>query len=159
MRKWRVVGRIYVMKYSWKDHKDRNRHKNRIKRSGQAGLVYGKDINRNIPTTWRWARGDSYDSETNQCSCYGNRQTFTSPSDSVPCLMRMAHARFLSNTMHCPMVTSKSVCPYDSVHSSWELIGAVTKIRCRIIVLFFTFSVACGHRLVYGYARNVIGPL
>ena len=58
VRKRRVVGRIYRMKYSWKSHKDRNRHKNRIKRSGQAWLVYVKDINRNIPTTRRWARGD-----------------------------------------------------------------------------------------------------
>ena len=30
------------MKYSWKGHKDGNRHKNRIKRSGQAGLVHVK---------------------------------------------------------------------------------------------------------------------
>ena len=37
---------------------DRNRHKNRIKRSGQARLVYVKDINRNVPATWRRARGD-----------------------------------------------------------------------------------------------------
>ena len=28
------------MKYGWKGHKDRNRHKNRIKRSGQGRLVY-----------------------------------------------------------------------------------------------------------------------
>ena len=28
VRKRRVVGRIYGMKYSWKGHKDRNRHKN-----------------------------------------------------------------------------------------------------------------------------------
>ena len=40
MRKRRVVGRIYGTKYSWKGHKDRNTHKNRIKRSGQAWLVY-----------------------------------------------------------------------------------------------------------------------
>ena len=33
-------------------------YKNRIKRCGQARLVYVTDINRNIPTTWRWARGD-----------------------------------------------------------------------------------------------------
>ena len=46
------------MKYSWKGHKDRNRYKNRIKRCGQSRLVYVTDINRNIPTTWRWARGD-----------------------------------------------------------------------------------------------------
>ena len=39
---------------------DRNRHKNRIKRSGQARLVYVIDIKRNILTTWRWARGDEY---------------------------------------------------------------------------------------------------
>ena len=40
MRKWRVVGIISGRKYSGKGHKDRNRHKNRIKRSGQARLVY-----------------------------------------------------------------------------------------------------------------------
>ena len=43
---------------SWKGHKDRNRYKNRIKRSGQARLVYVKNINRDISTTWRWTRGD-----------------------------------------------------------------------------------------------------
>ena len=30
----------------------------RMKRSGQARLIYVFDINCNIPTTWRWARGD-----------------------------------------------------------------------------------------------------
>ena len=58
MRKRRVVGRIYGMKYSRKGHKERNRYKNRIKRSGQARLVYVEDLNRNIPTTWRRACGD-----------------------------------------------------------------------------------------------------
>ena len=43
--------------------------------------------------------------------CYASRQTLTSSSDSVLCLMRIARARFLSNTRHCPMVTSKFVCP------------------------------------------------
>ena len=33
------------------------RQKNRITRSGQARLGY-KNVNHNIPTTWRWARGD-----------------------------------------------------------------------------------------------------
>ena len=32
------------MKYNWKGHKDRNRHQNRINRSGQAHLVYVKNI-------------------------------------------------------------------------------------------------------------------
>ena len=58
MRKWIFVGRIYGMKCSWKGHKDRNRHKNRIKRSGQAQLVHVKGINQNIPTTWGWAHED-----------------------------------------------------------------------------------------------------
>ena len=50
MRK-RRVGRIYGMKYSSKGHKDKkNRHKNRLKRSGQARLLYVKNINLNIPT-------------------------------------------------------------------------------------------------------------
>ena len=52
VRKRRVVGRIYGTKYSQKGHKDRNGH-NRIKRSGQAWLVYVWDINHNIPTTRR----------------------------------------------------------------------------------------------------------
>ena len=37
------------MKYSSKGHKDRNRHKNRIKRSGQARLVDVKNINATSP--------------------------------------------------------------------------------------------------------------
>ena len=44
------------MKYSWKGHKESYRHKNRIKRSGQARLDYVKGI----PTTWRGARGDNF---------------------------------------------------------------------------------------------------
>ena len=32
------------MKYNRKGHKDRNRHKNEIKRSGQAPLVYVKAL-------------------------------------------------------------------------------------------------------------------
>ena len=40
VRKWKNVTRIYGIKFSWKGNKDRNRHKNRIKRSGQAWLVY-----------------------------------------------------------------------------------------------------------------------
>ena len=49
MRKRRVVGRIYGLKYSRKGYKERNRHENRIKRSAKARLVYVKDIHRNIP--------------------------------------------------------------------------------------------------------------
>ena len=33
-----VVWRIYGTKYSWKGHKDRNRHKNRRRRAGKLGL-------------------------------------------------------------------------------------------------------------------------
>ena len=50
---------LLEMQYSWKGHKDRQRHKNRINRSGQAWMDYVKDINYNIPTTWRRAHGDS----------------------------------------------------------------------------------------------------
>ena len=35
-----------------------NRHKNIIKRRGQARLVYVKNINCYIPTIWRWAHED-----------------------------------------------------------------------------------------------------
>ena len=58
VRKRRLVGRIYGMKHNWKAHKDRNRHKNRIKRSGQARLIYVSDVNHNIPTMWWSARGE-----------------------------------------------------------------------------------------------------
>ena len=60
VRKRGVVWIIYGVKDGWKGHKDRNRHKNRIKRSGQARLVYVKNTNRNIPTTRRWARRDTW---------------------------------------------------------------------------------------------------
>ena len=49
MRKRRVVGRVYGMEYSWKGHRDRNRHKNRIERNGPARLVYVFDINHKHP--------------------------------------------------------------------------------------------------------------
>ena len=58
MRKWKVVGLIYGIKYSWKGHTVRNGYKN-MNRSVQDRSVNVKAINRNIPTTWRWARGDS----------------------------------------------------------------------------------------------------
>ena len=48
------------MKYSWKGHKDRNRLKNRIKRSGEAWLVYVRNRNSNNSTTWRWTRRDLF---------------------------------------------------------------------------------------------------
>ena len=47
------------MKYSRKGHKHRKRHKNKIIMSGQARLVYVININRNIPTKWRWDCGNS----------------------------------------------------------------------------------------------------
>ena len=33
-----IVGRIYGMKYSWKSPKDRNRHKNRIKKEWASSV-------------------------------------------------------------------------------------------------------------------------
>ena len=38
MRKRRVVGRIYGVKYRWKGHKDRNGHKNRIKKEWASSV-------------------------------------------------------------------------------------------------------------------------
>ena len=46
--------------------------------------------------------GVSYDCET--------KQTVAMGADRL-CLMRTAHATFPSDTTHCPLVTSKSVCP------------------------------------------------
>ena len=48
----------------------------------------------------------SYNSGTKHWSCYRSRQTSTSPLDSALRLMKMTHARLLSDTTHCPMVTS-----------------------------------------------------
>ena len=42
MRRRRAFGRIYGMKYSWKGHKDRNRHTNRLKRVGKLGWFKSK---------------------------------------------------------------------------------------------------------------------
>ena len=44
-------------------------------------------------------------------TCCGNRQTLTSPSDSVLPLKRTSHARVLSDTTYSLTVTSDSVCP------------------------------------------------
>ena len=38
MRKWRVVGRIYGMKYSGKGHKERNIHKNKTNKKKRYAL-------------------------------------------------------------------------------------------------------------------------
>ena len=57
VRKRRVVERIYEMGYRWKGHKDRNRHKNRIKRTGKARLVYIRemyDVHREEPQPSFW---------------------------------------------------------------------------------------------------------
>ena len=90
MRKRRVVGRIYRMIYSWKGHKDKNRHKNRIKRSGQAWLVYVKSINRNISTTWRWTRGDWWNKIVKIWNEFG-------PQSSLPSVGK----RFTGNPLTC----------------------------------------------------------
>ena len=73
-------------------------------------------------------------------SCYGSRQTLTSSSFSVLCLMRTLHARFLSDTTDCPKATRKSIareCPIvdQSLHalhqslsvaqSAWQWIRAL----------------------------------
>ena len=51
VRKRRVIERIYGINTVERAIKDGNRHRNRIKRSGLAQLVYVKAINRNIPST------------------------------------------------------------------------------------------------------------
>ena len=58
------------MKYSLKGRKDRKRQKDRIKKSGQARLVYVQDINRNIPATWRSARADKFVKDWDKVKLY-----------------------------------------------------------------------------------------
>ena len=45
------------MKNSWKGHKDKKRHKNKIKGIEQTRWVYVKDVNRNIPHVQLSAQG------------------------------------------------------------------------------------------------------
>ena len=48
---------------------------------------------------------------------------FTVERNSVSCLMRTAHAGFLSDTIHCPTVTSKPVCRMtvgQNIQLLWE---------------------------------------
>ena len=49
---------------------------------------------------------------SDESSCYGSSQILTLHSLAVTalCQIRIAHARVLSDTTHCPMVTSKYVC-------------------------------------------------
>ena len=53
-----------------------------------------------------------------------SRQTLTLPSDSIWGLMRIARPRVQSDTRHCPMLMSKSVCrtsdrPSDTIVGQW----------------------------------------
>ena len=94
------------MKYSWKGHKDRNRHKNRIKikirikRIGQARLVYVTDINRNIPTMWRWACRDQLRENISHWVRKHSRKLLWRLSLSWPCCCHWQWARvqFQMNT-------------------------------------------------------------
>ena len=51
-----------------------------------------------------------YQARSDPISCYGSRLILTSPSDGVLCSLRIAHARFLSDTTHCPKMIPKSAC-------------------------------------------------
>ena len=101
MRKWRVVRGNYRMKYSWKGHNDRNRHKNRIHRSGQAQLDYVKDINHNLLTTWRWAHGDK-----------GQRDRLTNRTERIVHMFACQH--FLCFTVTIKK-TDRTVCKFVSI--------------------------------------------
>ena len=53
------------------------------------------------------------------------------PSDSVLCLLvRITHARFLTDRKHCPIVTSKSVCCTASSDGGSEPLGGGDKGPC-----------------------------
>ena len=79
-----------------------DRHKNRIKRSGQAWLVYVCDINRNIPTTRRWARGDLWDSRhrpLNRKRLQSVSRTFKSCSQQRPNTHTRTHTRARTSSL------------------------------------------------------------
>ena len=78
------------MKYSGKGHKDKNRD-NRIKKSRQAWLVYIKDINRNIPTTWRWNCGDS--NFSSQSTFSADCLTVSTHPCAIACINICAHVK------------------------------------------------------------------
>ena len=106
MRKWGLVGRIYGMKYKWKGHRDRNRHKNRVKRSGQPKLVYVKDINRNTPTTWRWAPGEQHSTALKQSTSPTGQHCFTVKHISYRTALLYSKAHLLQDSTALQQSTS-----------------------------------------------------
>ena len=88
MRRRRVFWRIYGMKYSWKSHKDRDRHKNRLKGVGKLGWFMSKTQTATSPPrggepTGTYRRRDSCkdntcNSSSSNSSCSGNSSWFVS---------------------------------------------------------------------------------
>ena len=109
------------MKHSWEGHKYRNRHKNRIKRSEQARLVYDKDINRNITTTRSCARVVERDNQSwlsLSASCCPGEGDSASPGEaSFKCL----------SPCHPQAVESRSLF-FFSVHFS-KIFSALKLVR------------------------------
>ena len=93
------------------------KHVKKEKKKGKFEFIFSVDYTRHCSMTL-----------SDLISCYGNRQTWTSPSDggTVPvwCLMRTAHAGFLSDNRHCPMVTSEPFCRTTVFDSGWRAFSA-----------------------------------
>ena len=85
-----------------------NRYMNRIKRSGQALLVYVKDIYRNTPTTRRW--WDWWHNPLHHVILSG-------ASGSVPCYLKV----YASSHHHSatPLVSASQTIVPNLTHGTW----------------------------------------
>ena len=107
----------------------------------------------------------------NTHSCCSSRQILTSPWNSVLCLMRTVHARFLSDTTHCLMVTSKSVIGQCQrvhrglQHTLSQLLGllcafrkgcSILNVRLFFFFLFFFFRGERGRGEEGGFTRLLL---
>ena len=94
-------------------------------------------------------------------SCYGSRQTLTSPSMSlsVNVLRLMTHSRFLSDTFHCAMVTSKTVMRHVSCYGSRQTPTSLSDDVSRLMRIarasFLSYTTHCPMVTLKTIIRNV----
>ena len=68
-------------------------------------------------------------------------ETLLSPTlDSVLCLRRIAHSRFLADTTYCPVRTSKSVCPGTAPDSDKPIEALRYEVICVSVDLYQMYA-------------------
>ena len=117
MRKRRIVGRIYRLKYSWKGHKGRDIHKNRIKMSGQA----------RFGCLWRWARRDTFQNKT--------ELKLTELNKKLPVLMSTSPHIFLlsSGQLRPPPTTHPQVLKANSRNRGMRAEETLSYFACSFV--------------------------